>query len=57
VVVEVVVKVVVRSWPWLGAGAAISAVVLTGLPSIGSLSSPIKKGTYIRNGLIISIRL
>jgi hypothetical protein len=57
VVVEVVVKVVVGLWLWLGAGVAISVVVLIGLPSIGLLLSPIKKGAYIRNGLIISIRL
>jgi len=52
VVVEVVVKVV-----GVGAGAAIPAVVSIGLPFISSLPSPIKKGAYIKNRLIISIRL
>jgi len=59
VVIEVVVKVAVRPWLWpgLGLGAATPAAVSTGLPPMGSLSSPIKKGAYIKNGLIISIRL
>ena len=58
VVVEVVVKVVVGPWVGVGAGTAILAAVLTGLPSIGLLLSPIKKSVYIKNGLIIiSIRL
>jgi len=57
VVVKVVVKVVVGLWLWPEAGAVILAVVSIKLPSIGLLSSPIKKGAYIRNGLIISIRL
>ena len=56
-VVKVVVKVVVGLWLWPEAGAVILAVVSIKLPSIGLLSSPIKKGAYIRNGLIISIRL
>ena len=55
--IEVVVKVAVGLWLWLGAGAATLTVVLIGLPSTGSLSSPIKKGAYIKNGLIISMRL
>ena len=43
VVVEVVVKVVVRPllWPGAGVGATTPAAVLTGLASIGLLSSPI----------------
>ena len=57
VVVEVVVKVAVGLWLWLGAGAVIPTIVSTGLPSMGSLSSPIKKNTYIKNKLTISIRL
>ena len=55
--VEVVVEMVVGLWPWPGEGAATPAAVSIGFPSMGSLSSPIKKGTYIRNGLIIFIRL
>ena len=58
VVVEVVVKVVVGPWVKIGAGTATPAAVLTGLPSIGSLLSLIKKSAYIKNRLIIiSIRL
>jgi len=53
VVVEVVVKVVVGPWPWPGEGAVTLAVVSIGLPSMGSLSSPIKKDAYIKIGLII----
>ena len=56
VVVEVEVKVV-GLWLWLGEGVAILAAVLIGLPSIGLLLSPIKKDAYIKNGLIIFIRL
>jgi len=49
--------VVVGLWLWLGVGVAILAAVLIGLPFIGLLLLPIKKGIYIRNRLIISIRL
>ena len=52
VVVEVVVKVAVRPWPWAKAvaGAAIPAAVLTGLPFMGSLLLPIKKVRILRTG-------
>jgi hypothetical protein len=50
VVVEVVVKVAVRPWLWPGAGGATLAAVLTGLASIGLLSSPIKKVRILRTG-------
>jgi len=61
VVVEVMVKVTFGLWPWprpgAGAGAATPAAVSTGLPSMGSLPSPIKRGAYIKNRLITSMRL
>jgi len=50
VVVEVVVKVAVGPWLWPGAGGATLAAVSTGLASIGSLSSPIKKVRILRTG-------
>ena len=49
-VVEIVVKVAVRPWLWPEAGGATLAAVLTGLASIGSLSSPIKKVRILRTG-------
>jgi len=48
VVVKAVVKVAVRPWLWLEAGAATPIVVLIGLPSMGLLLSPIKKVRILR---------